>query len=116
MLHKMRLYNVPFESIQSERKTVEVRLNDEKRRSLQIGDEIEFTKLPNQNQKLRVQVIGLKTFPTFKEMYESIPSSAFDTQGESIQGMVENTYQIYTPEQEKKWGTLAIEMKLLDKN
>ena len=27
--------------------------------------------------------------------------------------MLEGTYEIYTPEQEKEWGTLAITMKLV---
>ncbi|MDY0407970.1 DUF3850 domain-containing protein [Paracerasibacillus soli] len=51
MLHKMSLYIAPFQSIKSGRKTVEVRLNDEKRRKVNIGDTIEFTKIPEGKRK-----------------------------------------------------------------
>lgn len=41
--HSMRLYEEPFRLVSNSTKTVEVRLNDEKRQAVQIGDFIEFT-------------------------------------------------------------------------
>lgn len=113
MLHKMNLYIAPFQSIKSGRKTVEVRLNDEKRRKVNVGDTIEFTKIPEGKEKLRVEVIGLQKFTTFREMYDTLPSEKFDTVSMSIDDMVKSTYEIYPPEQEMKWGTLAISIKLI---
>lgn len=109
----MGLYETPFHSIKSGKKKVEVRLNDEKRRKIRIGDRIKFTKLPGSDEILTVEVMELRKFPTFKEMYESIPASDFDAVGGSIEEMVERTYRIYSPEKEKEWGTLAITIKLL---
>lgn len=43
--HSMRLYEEPFRLVSNSTKTVEVRLNDEKRQAVQIGDFIEFTNL-----------------------------------------------------------------------
>ena len=40
--HEMKLYPAPFDSIKSGRKTVEMRLNDEKRQLIKIGDRIRF--------------------------------------------------------------------------
>ncbi|EMF47167.1 hypothetical protein B481_1329 [Planococcus halocryophilus Or1] len=51
MEFKMGLYEGPFNSIKSGKKTVEVRLSDQKRRDLRKGDTIEFTKLPEENEK-----------------------------------------------------------------
>ena len=45
MIHQMGLYEEPFQSIKAERKTIEVRLNDDKRKKLRVGDQIVFTKL-----------------------------------------------------------------------
>ena len=59
MLHKMKLNQEPFEKIKNGTKTVEFRLYDEKRRTVQIGDEIEFSKLPELQEKLLVKVIDL---------------------------------------------------------
>lgn len=109
----MGLYESPFHSIKSGKKNVEVRLNDEKRRKINIGDSIKFIKVPKSNEALIVEVIELRKFPTFKEMYESIPASDFDTVGDPVDLMVQQTYEIYSPEQEKEWGTLAIKVKPL---
>ena len=114
MQHTMGLYESPFNSIKSGKKTVEVRLNDEKRRKISIGDSIKFTKVPESNETLTVEVLDLSEFPTFKEMYETIPASDFDTVGDPIDLMVQQTYEIYSPEQEKEWGALAITIKLLE--
>lgn len=115
MNHEMRLYNQPFTSMKKGKKKVEVRLFDEKRRKLSIGDTITFTKTPANDESITVEVTGLTVYPTFREMYESIPASDFDASGDSIDEMVENTYKIYTPEKEKEWGTVAIRIKLLEK-
>ena len=42
MTHIMRLNTSPFEMIASGEKTIELRLNDEKRRKITIGDEISY--------------------------------------------------------------------------
>lgn len=114
MEHNMGLYETPFNSMKLGRKKVEVRLNDKKRRRIRVGDTIKFTKVPDNNETLTVEVMELREFLTFEEMYESIPKSDFDAVGGSIDEMVERTYRIYTPEKEKEWGTVAIKIKLLD--
>lgn len=49
---------------------------------------------------------------TFQLMYESIPFEMFGCEGWSMKEMVEDTYEIYTFEQEKQWGALAITIKV----
>ena len=44
-------------------------------------------------------------------MYNSIPLAYFDTADESIETLIQQTYEIYSPSQEKDWGTLAITVK-----
>lgn len=111
IVHKMGLYGEYFKAIKEGKKTVEVRLNDENRRKIKIGDTIEFVRVPEQNETLKVQVTDLRKYDTFKEMYENIPFQDFDCEGWSMKTMLEGTYEIYTPEQEKQWGTLAITIK-----
>lgn len=110
----MGLFEIPFNSIKSERKTVEVRLYDNKRRKLKLGDMIKFTKIPDSSETITVEVIGLSKYPTFKKMYESIPAHDLDAVGGSIDEMVERTYQLYSPDREREWGTVAISIKLLN--
>ncbi|MGE6260128.1 hypothetical protein ACQKCU_19985 [Heyndrickxia sporothermodurans] len=44
-------------------------------------------------------------------MYEDISFKDFDCEGWTMDNMVNGTYEIYTPDQEKEWGTLAIKIK-----
>lgn len=107
----MGLYGEYFKAIKEGRKTVEVRLNDGKRRKIKVGDTIEFIKVPEQDETLQVQVIELRTYDTFQEMYDDIPFKNFDSEGWTMEEMIKGTYEIYSPEQEKEWGTLAITIK-----
>ena len=56
MLHKMKLNESPFENIKNGTKTVEFRLYDEKRQKVKVKDQIEFSKLPDLQEKLLVEV------------------------------------------------------------
>ena len=55
MLHKMKLNESPFERIKNGTKTIEFRLFDKKRQQIKIGDKIEFSKLPDLQEKLLVE-------------------------------------------------------------
>lgn len=114
IIHHMGLYGEYFKAIKDGEKVVEVRLNDEKRRKIKVGDTIEFIKVPEGNDTLLVEVIELRSYDTFQAMYKDIPFKDFDCENWSMTKMVDGTYEIYTPEQEKKWGTLAITMKYKD--
>lgn len=70
MLHKMKLQEDPFERIKNGTKTVEFRLYDEKRQTIQIGDEIEFSKLPELQEKLLVKVIDLYKEKSFEKLFK----------------------------------------------
>ncbi len=98
-------------AITSGKKRVEVRLYEEKRRKIKVGDLIEFIKVPEQDETIRVEVTGLRTYKTFEAMYKDIPFEEFDCEGWTMEEMVRGTYDIYSPQQEKEWGTLAIYIK-----
>lgn len=109
--HQMGLNGEYFSSIKEGKKTVEVRLNDEKRRKIKVGDTIAFLKVPEKNETLKVQVTSLRTYATFEAMYNEISFKEFDCEGWTMKEMVDGTYEIYSPEQEREWGTLAITIK-----
>ncbi|PAV31406.1 hypothetical protein CIL05_01760 [Virgibacillus profundi] len=108
MMHQMGLYGEYFKAIKDGEKTVEVRLNDEKRRKIKVGDTIEFIKVPEQDDSFIVKVTEMRRYDTFKDMYEDIPFKDLDGEGWTMEEMIKGTYEIYTPEQEKEWGALAI--------
>lgn len=113
MNHDMTLYDDPFNAIQSKEKLVEIRLWDQKRRQLKVNDTITFTKLSNPLETLTVRVMALDRFPTFKEMYETLPDQILGAYGQTVDQMLDDTYEIYSQEQEQHWGTVAIHIEVI---
>lgn len=113
MNYTMSLFEKPFQAIQSGKKRIEIRLNDEKRKRIQTGDTIEFEKLPERKETVKVKVGNLCHFRTFEEMFNALPAKDFNCEGCTTKEMLKGIYKIYAPEMEKKWGTLAIEIRLV---
>lgn len=110
--HCMRLAVEPFRMIKSGEKTVEVRLYDEKRQGIKCGDFIEFT-CTDGGDTLTVKVKGVRRFNTFVELYESDLFDKTGSQGYTPEQAALSMYKYYTPEQEKQYGVLAIEIELM---
>ena len=108
MKHKMKLQLNPFEKIKSGSKTIEVRLNDEKRQQIKIGDEIEFSLMDQPNNTIKTKVLDLFHFSTFSELFDSYPAVDFGgTDKEDLMGI----YKYYTQEDEKKYGVVGIKLE-----
>ena len=61
MNHEMRLHDEPFKLIKAGTKTIELRLYDEKRQEIKVGDEIEFTSRAT-GEKQVTKVVALHTY------------------------------------------------------
>ncbi|MCM2677212.1 ASCH domain-containing protein [Alkalicoccobacillus plakortidis] len=114
MAHMMGLYDEPFALMKSGRKTVEVRLNDSKRQKLQVGDQINFIKAPVQDERLNVVITALKTYPTFRDLYEDIELKKLGKEQASLNKLINETYMIYSEEQENEFGVLAIDVERVE--
>lgn len=113
MQHEFRLYARPYESIQAGRKRYEIRLHDDKRQQIVVGDTIAFTRVPDGAGPLLVEVIGLRKYRTFEELYLDIPMIEIDCAGWTMDELLSSTYSIYSREQELKYGAVAIEIRLV---
>lgn len=113
MIHQMRLFSEPFDLTVQHKKTVEVRLYDEKRRKISQGDLIVFSKLPECILTTTVKVNGLRFFRSFEALYKFYPFSRFGREDKSFDWMMENTYSVYSKPGEIQYGVLAIEMEWL---
>lgn len=107
MLHKMKLNEGPFERIKNGTKTIEFRLYDEKRQQVKIGDKIEFSKLPDLQEKLIVDVIDLYREDTFENLFRELYSDE-----EEIIQKTQLMHTIYSPEKEQQYGILGIKIKI----
>ncbi len=111
MKHKMNLVSSAFKSINSGEKTVEMRLNDEKRAEIAVGDEIEFENIDT-HQKLNCTVIKLTRYKDFFELYSNFNKIKIGYK-ENEAANAEDMYAYYSKEQIEKYGVLAIEIKLI---
>ena len=69
--HDMSLRKAPFRAVASGKKVIEMRLLDEKRRKIRVGDRIRFT-LANGTESVTAEVVGLHPFPSFEALYASL--------------------------------------------
>lgn len=107
MLHKMKLNKDPFERIKNGTKKVEFRLYDEKRKQIKVGDKIEFSKLPDLEEKLLVDVVELHREDKFENLFKRLYSDE-----EEIARKTKAMYEIYLPEKEQQYGVLGIRIKI----
>jgi len=108
------LYESPFDRIKAGLKKIEIRLFDKKRQRIKIGDKIIFSKLPDMDETLQIEVIGLQRFATFEELLNALPMSSFGyPEDHDKQVFTESLHKIYSAEDEKKYGILCIAIRLL---
>jgi len=69
---KMKLNEDPFNQIKSGRKAIELRLFDEKRQLINIGDTIAFTNTNNPNETIRAKVVGMSIFKSFENLLKNL--------------------------------------------
>ena len=108
MLHKMKLNESPFERIKDGTKTIEFKLYDEKRKKVKVGDQIEFSKSPDLQEKILVDVLDIYRDKTFEKLFEKIY-----TDEDEIERKTKSMYQYYSKEQEKEYGVIGIKIDLL---
>ena len=112
MTYEMNLHPDPFELIKNGLKDVEMRLCDDRRKPINIGDHIEFTN--NQTgEKLSCEVVNLLTFATFVELYKHYPKERLGYKPDQIADPSDMEIY-YSKDKIKQFGVLAIEIKLID--
>lgn len=114
-VHQMKLHASPFEKIESGQKTIELRLFDEKRQKIKIGDNIIFTNTVN-GEKICATVKKLHQFVSFEDLYKTLPllqcGYAVDDVDTAHPSDME---QYYSAEEQKKYGVVGIELFHLNK-
>lgn len=73
-----------------------------------MGNTITFYKTGADDECINVKVVSLHRFDSFKELFES---KLFPLTGCGDM-TADSMYRYYTPEQERKFGVLAIEVRL----
>lgn len=110
MEHIMKLQQGSFESMRSGQKIIEIRLYDEKRREVMLGDIIVFKRQPEQTEIVRAEVTGLLRYRTFIDLANDFPASCFGHANK--ENLLKFIYAFYTKEQEQQYGVLGIRIRV----
>ena len=110
MIHYMNLVPSAFRKIADGSKTIELRLNDEKRQQINVDDTIIFNNISTKD-IITAQVARLHKFSDFEELYKALPLEKCGyTVAELDTAHYTDMEQYYTKEQIKKYGALGIEL------
>lgn len=106
----MKLWRGAFCCIANGSKTIELRLNDEKRQKITVGDTIVFNCSSN-NDIIEAQVNALHKFKDFEELYNCLPLDKCGYKhAELATAHYTDMNAYYSEEQIKKHGALGIEL------
>ena len=107
----MNLQPKYFDFIKGGTKRIELRLYDEKRRSIQLGDIIEFAK--SEDEKFKAEVIGLLRYNSFADLFEDFDISILADSSMTKQELLEVLGEFYTEEKQAEFGVIGIRIKLI---
>ncbi len=111
MEYIMKLNPKYFEYMKKGTKEIEIRLNDDKRKNLKIGDEIIFQKVPELKEELYTTVENLFFEKSFEDAIMNLEIQQYADQKETRENFLKDLYKFYTKEQENKYGVIAIKVR-----
>jgi broad specificity phosphatase PhoE len=110
-IHNMGLQDKYFNFIKSGTKRLELRLFDEKRRKIQIGDLIRFKN--SKDEVLRCKVEALHIYPSFAKLFEDFPTEMLADKSISKEEMLEIMSEFYPEKRQKETGVVGIQIRPL---
>ena len=107
-IHTMKLWNDSFIAIKNKTKTIEMRLNDEKRSKIKVGDIIEFTNTTTL-EILKVKVEKIYKYNDFEQLYKKHNKISIGYQEDEVADP-NDMLMYYKKEKILKYGVLAIQV------
>lgn len=113
MENKIKLQPQYYNYILYGTKRIEIRLYDEKRQQIKIGDTIIFLKEPDLNESFKAKVTGLLRYNSFEDMFKDFDTSILSDKSMTKKDLINVLEQFYTKEKQKQYGVLGIRIELI---
>ena len=113
MKHEMKLQPEYYNYILNGTKRIEIRLFDEKRQQIKIGDTIKFLKEPELKESFKVRVVDLLRYDSFEDMFKDFDISELSDKSMTKEELINALEQFYTKEKQEQYGVLGIRIELL---
>ena len=112
MIHTMKLNPKPFSLIESGKKTIELRLFDEKRKAIAVGDTLLFTNTKDKTKQITCTVKKLHIFKSFEELYQTLPLDKCGySKNELDTASATDMEEYYSIEQQRCYAVVGIEIE-----
>ena len=108
----MKLDEKYFNFIKYGTKRIELRLIDEKRKLIKVGDKLTFLKRPELNEKIEVTVTELVKSNSFEKIILKYPIEILGDKKMNKKDLLKDLEQFYTKEEQTKYGVLGIIFKI----
>ena len=114
MIHYMNLHPGPFSMIAEGKKTIELRLLDEKRKMISAGDTLVFTNSQDHSSTIQCRVVNLHIFDNFADLYRELPLDKCGYLTHELQNALPEDMDIYYPaDKQRQYGVVGIEFELI---
>ena len=110
----MKLQPEYYNFILNGTKRMEIRLYDEKRQSIKLGDTIKFLKEPELSESFNAKVTGLLRYNSFKDMFKDFDISILSDKSMTKEELIKVLERFYTKEKQEQYGVLGIRIELID--
>ena len=101
-----------YDYIKNGTKRIELRLYDEKRQKIEVGDTIEFHQADGQ--KFQAKVLGLLRYDTFEHLLSDFDISVLGDVAMTKLELLNALNEFYTLEKQKKYGVIGIKIELTE--
>lgn len=104
----VHLHSDVFDIVKEGTKDIEVRINDEKRRKLKVGDTLIFLKRPLEDESIVKKVKALEYYKNFEELVEHYDMKRIYLENYTKEMYLKEMERFYTQEEQDEYGVVAI--------
>lgn len=97
-----------FQIVKDGVKDVEIRINDNKRRKLKVGDTLIFFKRPADDESITVMVLELNYYRSFRDVVDNYEMRRIYLDGCSKEDYLRKMSKFYTEKEQDELGVVAI--------
>lgn len=114
MRYTMKLFEKPYRDLKKGKKTIELRLYDEKRKCICEGDIIVFYLYGRVDRFIKTRVIHIYKCRSFAELYKELPLEKCGYSEEELKNAdPTDMNEYYSVEEQVKYGVVGFEVEIL---
>ena len=113
MIHEMKLQPKYYDYILKGTKRIELRLFDEKRQEIKVGDKINFLKEPELTENFETVVTEIFNYNNFDNLFSEYPIEMLADKEMTKEELKSVLEEFYTPEKQNTYGVLGIKIELI---